>query len=93
MSAPGEIAMLAQIAAHLLGIPLHKVRLYTRATDRTEGMGPAASSRMTFMAGNSIMGAAELARTLDQGRPLKDIAGLAWRAGACSIMIYSAIRF
>ena len=50
----GNDSMLSQIAAHLLGIPLSKVRRYTRATDRTEAMGPAASSRMTFMGGGAL---------------------------------------
>jgi aldehyde oxidoreductase len=51
--------MLAQIAAHMLGMPLEKVRLYTRATDRTEEMGPAASSRLTFMGGGALINAVE----------------------------------
>ena len=55
----GNDSMLSQIAAHLLGIPLSKVRRYTRATDRTEGMGPAASSRMTFMGGGALIHACE----------------------------------
>ncbi len=53
----GNDAMLTQIAAHQLGIPLEKVRLYTRDTDKTVLMGPAAGSRMTFMAGNTLLNA------------------------------------
>jgi aldehyde oxidoreductase len=53
----GNDSMLAQIAAHQLGLPLEKVRLYTRDTDKTVGMGPAAGSRMTFMAGNALLAA------------------------------------
>jgi aldehyde oxidoreductase len=53
----GNDAMLAQIAAHQLGLPLEKVRLYTRDTDKTVLMGPAAGSRMTFMAGHSLLNA------------------------------------
>lgn len=53
----GNDAMLTQIAAHKLGLPLGKVRLYTRDTDQTVLMGPAAGSRMTFMAGNSLLDA------------------------------------
>jgi aldehyde oxidoreductase len=37
----GNDAMLTQIAAHKLGLPQEKVRLYTRDTDKTVGMGPA----------------------------------------------------
>jgi aldehyde oxidoreductase len=53
----GNDSMLAQIAAHQLGLPLNKVRLYTRDTDKTVLMGPAAGSRMTFMAGHSMLNA------------------------------------
>jgi aldehyde oxidoreductase len=53
----GNDAMLTQIAAHQLGLPLEKVRLYTRDTDKTVSMGPAAGSRMTFMAGHSLLSA------------------------------------
>ena len=51
----GNDSMLAQIAAHQLGLPLEKVRLYTRNTDKTVGMGPAAGSRMTFAAGQCVI--------------------------------------
>jgi aldehyde oxidoreductase len=53
----GNDSMLAQIAAHQLNLPLSKVRLYTRDTDKTVLMGPAAGSRMTFMAGHSLLDA------------------------------------
>jgi len=53
----GNDAMLAQIAAHQLGLPLNKVRLYTRDTDKTVGMGAAGGSRITLMAGNSLLAA------------------------------------
>jgi len=55
----GNDSMLTQIASHLTGIPLKKVRLVTRDTDRTTGMGPAAGSRMTYMAGGSLVLAIE----------------------------------
>ena len=55
----GNDSMLSQIAAHQLGLPLEKVRLYTRDTDKTVGMGPAAGSRMTWMAGNALLNAIE----------------------------------
>jgi aldehyde oxidoreductase len=55
----GNDSMLTQIAAHLLDIPLEKVRLYTRDTDKTVGMGPAAGSRMTFMGGGALVNALE----------------------------------
>ena len=55
----GNDAMLTQIAAHRLSLPLEKIRLYTRDTDKTVLMGPAAGSRMTFMAGHSLLNAIE----------------------------------
>jgi len=51
----GNDSMLTQIAAHQLGLPLEKIRLYTRDTEKTVAMGPAAGSRMTFMAGNALL--------------------------------------
>lgn len=53
----GNDAMLTQIAAHQLGLPMNKVRLYTRDTQKTVLMGPSAGSRMTFMAGHSLLNA------------------------------------
>ena len=55
----GNDSMLTQIAAHQLGLPLEKIRLYTRDTDKTTGMGPAAGSRLTWMAGNTLLNAIE----------------------------------
>jgi aldehyde oxidoreductase len=55
----GNDSMLTQIASHLSGIPLEKIRLVTRDTDHTTGMGPAAASRMTYMAGGSLLLAIE----------------------------------
>lgn len=51
----GNDSMLTQIAAHSLGIPQEKVRLYTRDTDKTVDMGPSAGSRMTYMAGGALL--------------------------------------
>jgi len=55
----GNDSMLTQIASHLTGIPMDRIRLVTRDTDRTTGMGPAAASRMTYMAGGSLVLAIE----------------------------------
>ncbi|OPY76859.1 MAG: Aldehyde oxidoreductase [Syntrophorhabdus sp. PtaU1.Bin058] len=55
----GNDSMLTQIASHLSGIPMEKIRLVTRDTDHTTGMGPAAASRMTYMAGGSLVLAVE----------------------------------
>lgn len=51
----GNDSMLTQIASHVSGIPMNKIRIVTRDTDRTAGMGAAAASRMTYMAGGSLI--------------------------------------
>ncbi len=55
----GNDAMLTQIATNKLGLPLEKVRLHIRDTDKTVGMGPSAGSRMTWMAGNALINSIE----------------------------------
>jgi len=55
----GNDSMLTQIASHVGGIPMNKIRLVTRDTDHTAEMGPAAASRMTYMAGGSLILALE----------------------------------
>ncbi len=55
----GNDSMLTQIASHVSGIPMEKIRLQTRDTDHTAAMGPAAASRMTYMAGGSLILALE----------------------------------
>lgn len=53
----GNDSMLTQLAAERLELPLEKVRLYTRDTEKTIGMGPSAGSRMTWMAGGALLDA------------------------------------
>ena len=72
----GNDAMLTQMAAHRLGLPQEKVRLYTRDTDKTVGMGPAAGSRMTFMAGNALLNALEKMQAAIKSAGTKTYAGL-----------------
>jgi len=55
----GNDSLLTQMAAHRLGLPLEKVRLYTRDTDKTADTGAAWGSRMTWMAGNALINAIE----------------------------------
>jgi len=55
----GNDSMLSQLAAEYMGIPLQKVRLYTRDTDLTAASGPAAASRITYMIGGALMNALE----------------------------------
>lgn len=58
---PGEgtDAMLTQLAARNMDLPLDRVRLVTRDTDQTTATGPAAGSRLTFMVGGALVDAAD----------------------------------
>jgi CO/xanthine dehydrogenase Mo-binding subunit len=49
------------MAADAAGVPFHKVRLIGSDTAETQSSGSASASRLTFMAGNAIRGAAEIA--------------------------------
>jgi CO/xanthine dehydrogenase Mo-binding subunit len=57
----GAHTVFSQMAAEALHIPLEKVHLVVSDTLLTGDSGSSSASRMTFMAGNSIKGAAELA--------------------------------
>lgn len=57
----GSHTVMAQIAAETLSLPLEKIELIVSDTAYTENSGSASASRLTFMAGNSIKGACELA--------------------------------
>jgi CO/xanthine dehydrogenase Mo-binding subunit len=57
----GSHTVFAQFAAETLQIPLEKVTLVVSDTAKTGNSGSASASRMTFMAGNAIKGASELA--------------------------------
>ncbi len=54
----GTHTVMAQMAAEAVGVPFDKVRLITQDTAETRDSGSVSASRMTFMAGNSIKGAA-----------------------------------
>ena len=53
----GNDSMLTQLAADAMGLPLDMIRLVTRDTDQTTANGPAAASRMTYMAGGALLNA------------------------------------
>jgi aldehyde oxidoreductase len=72
----GNDSMLTQIAAHLLDLPMEKVRLYTRDTDKTVGMDAAAGSRMTYMAGGALVDAIEKLKTAMDEAGAKTYEGL-----------------
>lgn len=57
----GAHTAFAQMAADALGVPVEKVILRASDTATSGNSGSASASRMTFMAGNSIKGACELA--------------------------------
>jgi CO/xanthine dehydrogenase Mo-binding subunit len=67
----GTHTVIAQMAADALGLPLEKVQLVMSDTDKTLNSGSVSASRMTFMAGNAVRGAAEqaLARWKEEERP------------------------
>ena len=67
----GTHAALRQMAAEALGLPVAAVDAVWSDTARTDDSGSVSASRMTFMAGNSILGAAESAQKawLDGDRP------------------------
>jgi CO/xanthine dehydrogenase Mo-binding subunit len=57
----GAHTVMAQMAAEAVGVSIERVRLIVSDTAQTGNSGSASASRMTFMAGNSIRGAAEAA--------------------------------
>jgi CO/xanthine dehydrogenase Mo-binding subunit len=57
----GAHTVMAQMAAEALDIPVEKVQMVVSDTAYTDNSGSASASRMTFMSGNAIKGAAELA--------------------------------
>jgi CO/xanthine dehydrogenase Mo-binding subunit len=57
----GAHTVITQMAAEAVGVPLHKVTLISHDTAHTDDAGSASASRITFMAGNAVRGAAERA--------------------------------
>jgi CO/xanthine dehydrogenase Mo-binding subunit len=57
----GAHTVFVQIAAEALGLPLEKIQLVASDTATSGTAGSASASRMTFMAGNAICGAAQMA--------------------------------
>src|SRR5690606_11659001 len=57
----GSHTVFVQMAADALGVPIECVRLLGHDTAETQTAGSASASRLTFMAGNAIKGAAERA--------------------------------
>jgi len=57
----GAHTVMAQMAAAAVGVPFDRVRLISHDTAETKTAGSASASRLTFMSGNAIKGAAEKA--------------------------------
>jgi CO/xanthine dehydrogenase Mo-binding subunit len=51
------------MAAEVIGIPMSKVQMITMDTKDMGNAGSASASRLTFMSGNAVKGAAELAKS------------------------------
>ena len=69
----GVHSVVAQLAAEVVGVPLEKVELIASDTAYTGNSGSASASRLTFMAGNSVVGAAQEAKKLwdNEERPAR----------------------
>ncbi len=67
----GHHTVMAQAAAETLGIPFERMRTITSDTARMGDSGSASASRLTYMAGNAVRGAAEaaLAKWCNEDRP------------------------
>ena len=69
----GAHTALSQMAADAVGVPFHKVRIVASDTATSASSGSASASRLSFMSGNAIRGAAEIARQNwdEEERPAK----------------------
>jgi CO/xanthine dehydrogenase Mo-binding subunit len=67
----GAHTVMAQMAAEAAGVPVNKVQLIASDTANSGSSGSASASRLTYMSGNSIIGAAALAlqKWKDEERP------------------------
>ncbi len=67
----GAHTVMAQMAAEAAGVPVSKVHLVASDTATSASSGSASASRLTYMSGNSIKGAVELAlkKWEDEERP------------------------
>jgi CO/xanthine dehydrogenase Mo-binding subunit len=57
----GTHTVVVQMAAEAVGVPVAQVQLISHDTALTDSAGSASASRLTFMSGNAIRGAAEIA--------------------------------
>ncbi|MDX2076117.1 MAG: molybdopterin cofactor-binding domain-containing protein [bacterium] len=57
----GSHTAVVQMTAEAVGVPIERVQIHTHDTAGTQSSGSASASRLVFMAGNAIRGAAQLA--------------------------------
>ncbi len=76
----GTHAVMAQMAAAVIGVPLEQVRVITSDSADQGNAGSSSASRMTYMAGNAIKGAAEAALQKWQGEERPAIAEFTYLA-------------
>jgi CO/xanthine dehydrogenase Mo-binding subunit len=67
----GTHTVITQMAAEAFNIPIEKIELIVSDTAETDNSGSVSASRMTFMAGNAVRGAAQraLKKWVDEERP------------------------
>jgi len=75
----GAHTAMLQMAAEALNLPPERVEMVVSDTAHTEDSGSASASRMTFMAGNSILGACKLALEMWQAEDRPAIATYQYR--------------
>ena len=78
----GAHTVFAQMAADALGLPFEKIELVMSDTATSHSSGSASASRMTFMAGNAICGAAQQALAKWQAEERPAIASFQYRPPA-----------
>jgi aldehyde oxidoreductase len=71
----GNDSMLSQLAAQVLGLPLEKIKLWTRDTYKTVAAGPSAGSRQTYMGGGAMVNAAQ-----QLAQAMKEVGGKTYMA-------------
>jgi aldehyde oxidoreductase len=63
----GNDSMLSQLAAQVLNVPLERIKLWTRDTNKTVAAGPSAGSRQTYMGGGAMVnGAKQMAQAMKE---------------------------
>ena len=71
----GNDSMLSQLAGQVLGIPLERIKLYTRDTQKTVAAGPSAGSRQTYMGGGAMVNGLE-----QMAQAMKEAGGKTYKA-------------